>query len=54
MLQKLNYIHQNPVKAGLVANDIDDKYSSALQYSSHIVIWDFITKWEVYKKLSCW
>jgi putative transposase len=26
---KLNYIHGNPVKAGLVANAIDYKYSSA-------------------------
>jgi putative transposase len=31
--QKLNYIHQNPVKAGLVIDPIDWKYSSARNYS---------------------
>jgi len=30
--QKLNYIHQNPVKAGMCENPIDYKYSSAKFY----------------------
>jgi len=32
--QKLNYIHQNPVKAGFVTNPIDWKYSSARNYGN--------------------
>jgi REP element-mobilizing transposase RayT len=31
--QKINYIHQNPVKAGFVENPEDYKYSSAKDYS---------------------
>ncbi|AEV32941.1 REP-associated tyrosine transposase [Owenweeksia hongkongensis] len=31
--QKLNYIHQNPVKAGFVRNPWDYKYSSAKNYA---------------------
>ena len=31
--QKLNYIHRNPVKAGLVNNPWDWKYSSARNYA---------------------
>lgn len=45
MLQKMNYIHENPVKAGIVANEIEYKYSSALHYSSADAVWDFVTKW---------
>jgi DNA modification methylase len=30
--QKFDYIHQNPVKAGLVFNAVDWKYSSASNY----------------------
>ncbi len=30
--QRLNYIHQNPVRAGIVANPEDYLYSSALNY----------------------
>ncbi len=33
MEQKVNYIHYNPVKAGLVANQLDWEYSSAEFYS---------------------
>ncbi len=44
MMQKLHYIHQNPVKVGLVVNEIDYKYSSALMYQSDKVVWDFVTK----------
>lgn len=32
--QKLNYIHNNPVKAGFVTNPIDWKYSSAKNYAN--------------------
>ena len=32
--QKLNYIHQNPVKAGFVTGPIDWKYSSARNYGN--------------------
>jgi len=32
-LQKLNYIHNNPVKAGLVDNPEDYRYSSARSYA---------------------
>lgn len=31
--QKVNYIHNNPVKEGLVVNEIDWKYSSARNYA---------------------
>lgn len=31
--QKINYVHQNPVKAGLVFQAEDYKYSSAIDYS---------------------
>ena len=33
--QKLNYIHQNPVKAGFVTDPIDRKYSSARNYGNN-------------------
>ncbi|GLB50436.1 hypothetical protein Y10_28040 [Neptunitalea sp. Y10] len=37
--QKLNYIHQNPVEAGLVVKPEDYKYSSARNYSEdHTVL----------------
>ncbi|HEX37433.1 MAG TPA: transposase [Candidatus Cloacimonetes bacterium] len=40
-LQKLNYIHNNPVKAGIVDNPEDYTYSSArnYKYSDHSVIY---------------
>ncbi|MCD6330529.1 MAG: transposase [Candidatus Cloacimonetes bacterium] len=40
-LQKLNYIHNNPVKAGLVKRPEDYKYSSArnYKYEDHSVIY---------------
>lgn len=34
-LQKLNYIHQNPVKAEIVDNPEDYRYSSATDYMGH-------------------
>ncbi len=33
--QKLNYIHNNPVKAGFVTDRIDWKYSSARNYGNN-------------------
>jgi putative transposase len=33
MLQKLNYIHENPVRAELVDKAIDYRYSSAIDYA---------------------
>ena len=34
-MQKLNYIHQNPVKSGLVKNAEEYLYSSASNYAGH-------------------
>jgi REP element-mobilizing transposase RayT len=34
--QRLNYIHQNPVRAGLVANADEYLYSSALNYTGKV------------------
>ncbi len=31
--QKLNYIHENPIKAGFVTEAVDWKYSSARNYA---------------------
>jgi hypothetical protein len=31
--QKINHVHQNPVKAGLVFRAEDYRYSSAIDYS---------------------
>ena len=33
MEQKLDYVHQNPVEAGFVANPEDYLYSSAIDYA---------------------
>ena len=33
ILQKINYVHQNPVEAGLVFRAEDYRYSSAVDYS---------------------
>ncbi|MBX2966857.1 MAG: transposase [Cyclobacteriaceae bacterium] len=40
--QKLNYIHNNPVRAGLCENPWDYKYSSARFYLKHEKDWDFL------------
>jgi REP element-mobilizing transposase RayT len=45
MQQKMNYIHENPVKAGIVENAVQYKYSTALHYKSGEPVWDFVTKW---------
>lgn len=47
LLQKVNYIHQNPVKAGLVCDAGDYKHSSARSYRRGIPEWEFLTLYEV-------
>ena len=42
-MQKLNYIHWNPVKAGLCIYPEDYKYSSALFYETGIDNWGFLS-----------
>ncbi|MBV6478800.1 MAG: hypothetical protein HGGPFJEG_01557 [Ignavibacteria bacterium] len=44
---KVNYVHYNPVKAGLVLNPEDWKYSSARNYmfGDHSII-EVNTKWD--------
>jgi len=41
--QKLDYIHYNPVKAGLCKHPEDYKYSSAAFYYTSNNRWDFLT-----------
>lgn len=41
--QKLDYIHNNPVKAGLCEFSVDYKYSSARYYELNEDEWGFIT-----------
>lgn len=41
--QKLNYIHNNPVKAGLCNLEEEYKYSSAKYYMLNENDWDFLT-----------
>ena len=41
--QKIDYMHYNPVKAGLCAMPEDYKYSSAKYYELNIDDWGFIT-----------
>jgi putative transposase len=43
MWQKLNYMHSNPVRAGLCTESWDYKYSSALFYEKGIKDWKFLT-----------
>lgn len=47
LMQKLNYIHMNPVqpKWSLVEHPNDYYYSSSKQYNTNEVIWDFVTNW---------
>jgi putative transposase len=42
MWQKLNYIHDNPVRAGLCKHQEDYKYSSAGLYLMNDRSWDFL------------
>ena len=41
--QKLDYIHWNPVKAGMVSAPEDYRYSSASYYYNNDDSWDFLT-----------
>jgi len=41
--QKLDYIHNNPVKVGLCALEEEYKYSSAGYYIANRKDWDFLT-----------
>jgi REP element-mobilizing transposase RayT len=43
LLQKLKYIHENPVRAGMCKYADDYKYSSALFYKFGKDNWDFLT-----------
>ena len=43
LIQKLNYTHYNPVKAGLVKNCSDYRYSSALYYETGKSEWKFLS-----------
>jgi putative transposase len=43
LAQKLNYIHYNPVKAGICARPEDYRYSSARFYASQVDEWGFLT-----------
>lgn len=45
-LQKLNYIHDNPVAAGLVTNSYDYKYSSAKFYETGIDCYNMLTHYK--------
>jgi len=42
-LQKLVYIHDNPVKAGICKHAQDYKYSSAIFYETGVDNWGFLT-----------
>ena len=49
--QKLNYIHQNPVRAGIVLNEKDYVYSSAINYFGDVGLLDvelLTLKWKTY------
>jgi REP element-mobilizing transposase RayT len=43
LIQKLNYLHQNPVRAGLCKHAEDYKYSSVLFYETGMDNWGFLT-----------
>ncbi len=45
-IQKLNYIHNNPVKAGICKRASDYKYSSAGFYDKQDHRWDFLTHFD--------
>ena len=42
-LQKLKYMHENPVRAGLCSHPLQYKYSSAYFYHTGIDNWGFLT-----------
>jgi putative transposase len=43
MMEKIRYIHENPVRAGLCSYSDEYKYSSALLYKTGIDNWGFLT-----------
>ena len=43
LLQKIDYVHRNPVKAGLAGNSYDYTYSSAQSYHKGSATWKFLT-----------
>lgn len=44
--QKINYIHKNPVSAGLCQSPAAYRYSSANQYLNNSLEWDFLTRFK--------
>ena len=51
--QKINYIHENPVRAGIVENASDYLYSSARDYAGKSSLIDVILVIMPVEKLSC-
>jgi REP element-mobilizing transposase RayT len=47
MFQKLNYIHLNPVRAGICKLPEEYLHSSASLYAANKMLWNFVTKWEI-------
>ena len=45
MLQKLEYIHQNPVKRGYVEDALHSRYSSARNYAGSVGPVEVVTDW---------
>lgn len=45
LLQKLQYIHQNPVRAGICSLREQYRFSSASLYATNTSEWDFLEKW---------
>jgi hypothetical protein len=45
MLQKLEYIHQNPVKRGYVEDALHWRYSSARDYAGKPGLVEVVTDW---------
>lgn len=43
LLQKLTYLHNNPVRAGVCEFPKQHKYISARMYQSGIDVWGFLT-----------
>ena len=46
LMQKLLYMHENPVKAGLCLTPESYLYSSASLYVKGVTKWDFLDKWD--------
>jgi len=58
--QKLDYMHHNPVRAGLCQSAEEYRYSSASFYTNNQLVWNWLTKWgdelgeEVFGFGGCW